>query len=264
MRLRVSTFNILNTANKYNLRRPLLIETINQMGADIICLQEVDHRNDQHLDLQENCYLGKYKSFNAWMKEPEGLTIMVSPKIPVFHHERLDLGRGCACQRILINLNGSWAWVVNVHLWHNGPEIRKNQIKRALKWMGKVSQGDAIFWAGDFNGTPDGPTYDLMLANNYSSTYRLYHGSEPDYTFPEDQEALDYVWFKPLTNDIVLEKIGSQLIGDNHIEVGDEFLYPSDHFGLVSEFRLKIDGMSFSSELSFSEILGDTITEEKD
>eukprot|EP01016_Furgasonia_blochmanni_P050620 TRINITY_DN7849_c0_g1_i3.p2 TRINITY_DN7849_c0_g1~~TRINITY_DN7849_c0_g1_i3.p2 ORF type:complete len:124 (-),score=40.63 TRINITY_DN7849_c0_g1_i3:129-500(-) len=84
----------------------------------------------------------------------------------------------------------------------------------------------------------------LMEESKYISAYKMVHGSEPEKTFPtgliapfmdtDPEGTFDYIWYKGKD----IEPVTTKIFGDQCLP-GDNTIYPSDHCGIVCEFKIK-------------------------
>ncbi|KAM3144278.1 hypothetical protein pb186bvf_003740 [Paramecium bursaria] len=208
-------------------------------NADVIALQEVAVSQIDFL-------AGEYQKFFAPIQivgpsvdpdyKSEGNLFLVKPHIQVQDHKYFHISVFRNFQVIQINN----LLIVNTHLHHiiEEHQIRAHQLLNIWVYLNKFPNQEIAFM-GDFNLFPNSEEYQT-LSKYFKSSYLTVHGKEPDSTFPtgltgpymdtDPGGTLDYIW---LRGNIV--PLSIKIIGDQKIEEG---VYPSDHMGLVGEFKL--------------------------
>jgi nocturnin len=131
--------------------------------------------------------------------------------------------------------------------------LRNEQGKDLLDFVKAHFGGRPVIICGDFNAEPTEPVYltllscqTLCLASAYASTGDGSEGApkEPPYTTWKIREegevchTIDYVFYSldSLAVEAVLDFPTGEEIGEGRVP---SFGYPSDHFSLVCDFRLK-------------------------
>lgn len=243
--IRVATLNLRGTANRWEERFPLVVDTLLNADADVIALQEIRLKVDQHELIcdalnQQSEY--QYTSFlcEDWY-EPHILANAFLSRIPVTEHERIELPEGFrTAQRILVDIGDTPVNIVNTHLHHKpyrDEVIRLQQLNCILSWIN--SHEHPAILMGDLNARPDSETI-LLAKEHFHSAYELFHGTEPDVTFPTPLRADENL--TPRTIDYILYdamfRVSECDIIANQAAETDATLYPSDHFGLVAEISL--------------------------
>jgi len=245
-RLHVATLNILNLADRWDERLPLLLADFAALQPDLIGLQEVVYV------LQQDRLIGaagaaEYRAIRGWAGRPEyGNAMLVRSGLEASDPERLDLGLNRAAHRVIVGLpGGSRVQFTVTHLHHEVPAAaeRDRQAEALLGWLAVAPDVDAQIVVGDFNANPREPAYARMLAAGFRSAHREANGSEPDVTWPSglqapamdtdgDPDCLDYIWVR-----------GTVAVDDCRLvfdrpAVDDPTLYPSDHRGLAAHLRV--------------------------
>jgi endonuclease/exonuclease/phosphatase family metal-dependent hydrolase len=245
-RLHVATLNILNLADRWDERLPLLLADFAALQPDLIGLQEVVYV------LQQDRLIGaagaaEYRAIRGWAGRPEyGNSTLVRFGLGASDPERLDLGLNRAAHRVFVGLpGGSRVQFTVTHLHHEVPAAaeRDRQAEALLGWLAVAPDFDAQIVVGDFNADPQEPAYARMLAAGFRSAHREANGSEPDVTWPSglqapamdtdgDPDCLDYIWVR-----------GTVAVDDCRLvfdrpAVDDPTLYPSDHRGLAAHLRV--------------------------
>jgi endonuclease/exonuclease/phosphatase family metal-dependent hydrolase len=238
--VKVATLNLRADANGWQERLPLVVDVLSQTDADVIALQEIRLRIDQHEQVANSLNHGSmYTPYlcEDWY-EPCILGNALLTRLPIIQHERIELEHGFrTAQRILLDVKGQRMYVVNTHLHHKpyrDETIRLAQMRQVLAWL--AATAIPFILMGDMNADPDSET--IGTAKEYlHSAYEMIHGCEPEATFPtplRESEGLtprtiDYIFCSPS-----LAVVDAALIADT-AHPDNRLLYPSDHYGLYSE-----------------------------
>ena len=244
-RLLVATLNILNLADRWEERLPLLLADMAALQPDLIGLQEVVY------PLQQDRLLGaagegRYEAVRGWAGRPEyGNSLLVKAPLTASDPERLELGLQRAAHRVNVQLPGGQrlAFVVT-HLHHRPADAgaRDEQVAALLPWLDGAPAHDAIVVVGDFNAAPDEAAAQRMCDAGFRSAYELANGVDPAVTWPSglqapamdtdgDPSCLDFIWVRGA---VAVED--ARLFADRPA-VGDPTLYPSDHLGIAARLR---------------------------
>lgn len=245
-RLHTATFNILNLADRWPERLPLILADMAALQPDLLALQEVV------FVMQQDRLIGAagdshYDAVRGWAGRPEyGNSLLVKRPLAVREVERLDLGFGRSAHRGVVALpGGARVLVVVTHLHHAVPDAaqRDAQAVALLEWLAVAQATDAIVTMGDFNADPREPAYARMTGAGFRSAYAEANGSEPAVTWPSGLQApamdtdgdpgcLDYIWVRGATR-----VVDARLVFDRpHPE--DPTLYPSDHLGIAAHLEI--------------------------
>ncbi len=252
--LTVLTLNILNFADRWAERLPLLLADFAALQPDIAGLQEVVHVMEQdrviaaagprsyalrrsHTHTREvgNSILAAEPLAAGLRREDADRTDL--PPSPPFNR---------SAQRAELDIDGRTLRVVNTHLHHltHDHAIRERQVEHLIDWVGTLDPADATIITGDFNSLPGSGVYRRMQAAGYRSAYAEANGQEPDGTWPSglvgaatsvpdpQSGCLDYIW---LAGPLVTRS--ARLCFDRPA-VHDPGLYPSDHRGVLAEVEL--------------------------
>lgn len=245
-RLHVATFNILNLADRWPERLPLILADMAGLQPDVLALQEVVFVMQQDR-LIGAAGEGRYEAIRGWAGRPEyGNSILVKTPLAGGAVERVDLGLNREAHRTVIELpGGSDVLIVGTHLHHPGAEeaARDEQTARIVDWLESAPPTTAVIAMGDFNADPGEPTYRRMQAAGFRSAYAEVHGRDPDVTWPSGLQApamdtdgipecLDYIW---LRGDV--RATDARLVFDRPA-VDDATLYPSDHLGISAHLEI--------------------------
>jgi endonuclease/exonuclease/phosphatase family metal-dependent hydrolase len=246
-RLLVATLNILNLADRWEERLPLLLADMAALQPDLIGLQEVVYPMQQDRLLGASG-AGRYQAVRGWAGRPEyGNSLLVREPLEPRDDERIDLGAGRAAHRARVVLpSGARLLFAVTHLHHvpAGAEVRDEQARRLLDWLDAPSPAcDAVIVVGDFNATPTEQAAVRIRGAGYRSAFAEAHGSDPAVTWPSGLQApamdtdgvpscFDYVWVRG-----AVQVDEARLFADRPA-VGDATLYPSDHLGVAAHVRV--------------------------
>ena len=245
--LRFATLNILNLADRWEERLPLLLADTAALRPHLLGLQEVVY------PMQQDRLLGAatpddYAVHRGWAGRPEyGNSLLVRRPLHVAGPtERLDLGHARAAHRVVVPLaDGDRLLVAVTHLHHRVPDaaIRDEQAAALVAWLDGGPPATAQVVLGDFNADAREPAYGRMVAAGYRSAFAEANGADPDGTWPSglqapamdtdgDPACLDYVWVR-----------GSARVADARLwadrpAADDPTLYPSDHVGVVAAIEI--------------------------
>lgn len=245
-RLHVATFNILNLADRWVERLPLILADMAALQPDLLGLQEVVYvlQQDRLIGAAGE---GHYAALRGWAGRPEyGNSLLVREPLTGREVERLDLGMQRAAHRTLIDLpTGSAVLVAVTHLHHLPADVavRDEQTAALLDWLAAAGPTDAVIAMGDFNADPAEPAYARMTAAGFRSAYAEAKGAEPPVTWPSglqapamdtdgDARCLDYIWLRGAA--LALD---ARLVFDRP-DPHDPTLYPSDHLGIAAQVEI--------------------------
>ena len=245
-RLHVATFNILNLADRWAERLPLILADMAALQPDVLGLQEVVYVMQQDR-LIGAAGEGHYAAIRGWAGRPEyGNSLLVREPLVGRDVVRLDLGLQRAAHRTVIDLPpGSTALVAVTHLHHAVPAAaeRDQQTAALLDWLAGAAEVHATIVMGDFNADPDEPAYARMVGAGFRSAYAEANGAEPPVTWPSGLQApamdmdgeprcLDYIWLNGAARTadarLVFDRPGPE----------DPTLYPSDHLGVAAHLEI--------------------------
>ncbi len=197
--MRLGTYNIhygYNTSWQFQLEE--IARTIEESGADIVALQEVDACRITSYGVDDALWLGRRLGMEAiYQPTIEHLTgIALLSRLPVRQVEgRLLTSRleQTAIVRAQVKFGDGTLDAYGIWLGLE-PEERTVQLSEALDFIG---QGPAVF-GGDFNATPDSPIYQRLIEAGFTDGAADF---DPSPTSPSEapEERIDYVWVRGLT-----------------------------------------------------------------
>jgi endonuclease/exonuclease/phosphatase family metal-dependent hydrolase len=224
--VRVGTYNIhygYHTDWKFYLEE--MARTIEESGADIVALQEVDTGRITSYGVDDALWLARRLRM-ALVYQP---TVERLTGIALLYRFPLQRAGG---QLLISRLEQTAIVHAQVRvgdepldaygIWLGlEPEERAAQLTDALEFI--VREGPAVL-GGDFNSTPDSPIYRRLVEAGFSDPF-VVGGFEPSPTSPSEfpQERIDYVWIRDLS------AVGAQVLDST----------ASDHRMVVIEGRLE-------------------------
>jgi endonuclease/exonuclease/phosphatase family metal-dependent hydrolase len=246
-RLHVATLNILNLADRWAERLPLILADMSALQPDLLGLQECVYvlQQDRLIGAAGE---GRYGAVRGWAGRPEyGNSLLIREPLQAVDEARIDLGLDRAAHRASVALpGGASVLVVVTHLHHLGPDeaLRDEQARLMLEWLASAPIADAHVVMGDFNADPGEPTVARMRAAGYRSAFAEANGAEPAVTWPSglqapamdtdgSPECLDYIWVRGSV------RVVSARLAFDRPAVDDPTLYPSDHLGIAA--RLEVE-----------------------
>jgi endonuclease/exonuclease/phosphatase family metal-dependent hydrolase len=244
--LHVATLNILNLADRWPERLPLILADMAALQPDLLGLQEVVFvmQQDRIIGAAGE---GQYAAVRGWAGRPEyGNSLLVRSPLAARDHERLDLGLQRAAHRVVLDLPGGVRLVVAVTHLHHVPAdeaTRDAQAAALIDWLAAGPGSDAVIVMGDFNAEPVEPTYARMTAAGFRSAFAEANSAEPVVTWPSGLQApamdtdgppgcLDYIWVRGA----VTVKSARLVFDQPHPD--DPTLYPSDHLGIAAKLEV--------------------------
>lgn len=245
-RLHVATLNILNLADRWPERLPLILADMAALQPDVLGLQEVVYVMQQDR-LIGAAGEGEYHAHRSWAGRPEyGNSLLVRRPRELTDWQRIDLGFGRSAGCGLLALPGGTRVLVCVtHLHHAVPAEaeRDEQTRQLVEWLDAAPATDAQIAVGDFNAEPEEATYARMRAAGFRSAFAEANGDEPAVTWPSGLQApamdtdgdpgcLDYIWLRGAV------RVAEARLAWDRPAVDDPTLYPSDHLGVSARLEL--------------------------
>jgi endonuclease/exonuclease/phosphatase family metal-dependent hydrolase len=243
--LHVATLNILNLADRWPERLPLILADMAALQPDLLGLQEVVFVMQQDR-IVGAAGEGQYTAVRGWAGRPEyGNSLLVRSPLTAREHERLDLGLQRAAHRVVLDLGGATLLAAVTHLHHVPADeaARAGQAAALVDWLAGAPTTDGVVVMGDFNAEPVEPAYARMTAAGFRSAFAEANGGEPRVTWPSGLQApamdtdgppgcLDYIWVRGA----VTVKSARLVFDRPHPD--DPTLYPSDHLGISAQIEV--------------------------
>ncbi len=245
-RLHVATFNILNLADRWHERLPLILADMSALQPDLLGLQECVYVMQQDR-LIGAAGEGRYAAVRGWAGRPEyGNSLLIREPLAATDEARIDLGLNRAAHGATVRLPAGHAVrVVVTHLHHLGPDegLRDEQARQLIDWIEAAPAADALVVMGDFNADPAEPTCARMRAAGFRSAYAEVNGADPAVTWPSglqapamdtdgSPECLDYIWIRGAVS------VEAARLAFDRPDPEDATLYPSDHLGISAHLAI--------------------------
>lgn len=241
--LTVATFNIWHNLGDWPARRPLVIEALRAMDADVIALQEV--LQDEGLPNQAEDIaraLGGYSVHFVSVDPPDqarryGNAILT--RLPILDMGELrlrPLDDSRTLATVQVSVGGRAVRIAATHLHHTpeGGALRASQISDVLAAVGTGADAPVIL-LGDLNASAGAPEFSpvreefvdaLATANPTAaarSTLVTAHGHR--------SERIDHIFVETGRFDI----LSAKLAADQAVAS----VWPSDHVAVVAQVRLR-------------------------
>jgi len=209
--MRIGTYNIhygYNTPWQFQLEE--MARTIQESGADIVALQEVDACRITSYGVDDALWLGRRLGMEAiYQPTVEHLTgIALLSRFPVRQVEgKLLTSRleQTAIVRVQVEVGGELLDAYGIWL---GLELEERavQLGEALDF---IRAGPAVL-GGDFNSTPDSPVYHRLVEAGFTDG-AIAFDSSPTSPSETPRERIDYAWIRGLkpTDAEVLDSLAS-------------------------------------------------------
>ena len=248
--LRMATFNLYHDKADWPARRPLVIEQLRELDADVVALQEVIQKpgvRNQAEDLGEA--LG-YRVYFVSIDPPgrnQRYGNALLTRLPVLARDWKALqpssdSRSAGLVRVEFHGQPMNAYFTHLH-YRDTPEgaaIRERQVEDLLGFI-DATRGDApSIVMGDLNATSDSAEL-ARLDGRFDSSFDVLHpGANDDARhttlnprfFPDDQRRIDHIHVERGTFTVVSSRVALD-------RPGPDGTLPSDHFGLFSVLRLE-------------------------
>jgi endonuclease/exonuclease/phosphatase family metal-dependent hydrolase len=245
-RLHVATFNILNLADRWPERLPLILADMAALQPDVLGLQEVVYvmQQDRIIGAAGE---GRYDAIRGWAGRPEyGNSLLLREPLAARDVARVDLGRDRSAIRAVVDLPGTGSVLIVVtHLHHVTGAAMERDVQAAalVAWLDGAAATDAQIVMGDFNADPAEPTHDRMRSAGFRSAFAEANGSEPAVTWPSglqapamdtdgDSRCLDYIWLRGAV------RAGEARLVFDRPAADDPTLFPSDHLGICARLEI--------------------------
>ena len=223
----------------WSYRSPLHLMEIQNISADIICLQEVDNYHSFfHPRLQELGYAGVYQCKGGWHKD--GCCIFYKNTFSKLQDYTLHFPGNQVAIGVLLQYNSTQFYVFSTHLKSKvgNDNARDVQVIQLLEYL-SVLEPYPMFICGDFNSMPGSSSYWMMKNNELGlkSAYEI-EGNEPEFTTVKQRETMqkkteDYIWHRGATLHGTLPIFSLDSIGPSGLP---SLHYPSDHISLSAAF----------------------------
>ena len=260
--IRVATINIRNRQDRWFKRRHLLVGQLIDAAPDLISLQEIDFTIAQARWLrgQINARLGQEnkRPYSLIQKRKRHLIegyrqgVGVLTRLPVVYHDVLNLGYGGRpALRVNVRLSNNRTLdfvATHLHSGFDNHQARQEQVMLLTGWLKNHKWVPNQIIAGDFNENP-GAIAIQYVKQQFLSAYELVHQHEPLATYPTAlvdvkppydgspylgwSGCLDYIFVSSDIKAVQSARIFLDIPAED-----DEYLYPSDHVGLMADIQV--------------------------
>ena len=252
----VMTFNIrYGTANdgenRWERRREQLFDLIKAEQPDVIGLQEALHAQIDEILAAVPGYAmagvgrsdgGQAGEYAALLYKRARLTVRMTDTFWLSDSPRLVASKtwGNTIERICTwarfdDKAGPSFYVYNLHLDHQSQPSRERSVELVLKTIAAREPAAPVIVTGDFNAGEANPATKAM-ATRFADSFRMLHPQASDVgTFTGFElgktqgEKIDYIFVEP----------GTPVTRAEILRTARDGRYPSDHFPVVAELRLK-------------------------
>ncbi|MBU0528428.1 endonuclease/exonuclease/phosphatase family protein [bacterium] len=218
------------------------------LDPDIIGLQEINATSTvdnqakvisdsltNHFGVQYHYYYEK--THDAWDNQFKEYVGIIS-KYEFKEQGYLNLTPGMFPRKVVWGLFDTSIGKINffsTHLDYWSAWVNEKEIDEVLNFAGvkmAMQSNNNTIIVGDFNATPNTPSYLKMTNANYTDSYKFIHPNSDGFTasFPGQTIRIDYI-FVPSYSDLVINN--SYLFGDQPIS---QDFYCSDHLGILTTF----------------------------
>lgn len=203
-------------------RKVELVNRIDNMKADVICLQEVDRFNDLAHLLYKRGYIG-YR-----VNDRDVAIFYKSDRFKVLKTESLFYQDGFYRSALMLKLqsaNGTPFNVISTHVtWK--PEFDVKEMKELQQFVSQ-QKGDPTIVCGDLNATPDWAPIQNLCKDGFQDTL----GNSTKKTYIDQGRRLDYILTSKGIHTLAADVDGET----KKLSTADE---PSDHLPVISELMI--------------------------
>ena len=235
--------------NRWELRKDLVVRTIQKFKPDLLGLQEVFSMQESYLreNFPEYLYYGRSRLVDP--KEGESCSVMfkkdrftLTEKSTFWLSETQDepgsKSWDSSLPRIanLVGLTdkqaaGKKLIFINTHFDHRGKKAREEAAKIIKNRVSTLEKGVGVVITGDFNSGEGSKPYQFLVGGNLIDTFRLAHPSRIE------QESTFTAWKGRLIGnriDWVLCSPKFRVLSAKIDRTNDQGRYPSDHYPVTS------------------------------
>ena len=248
--LKVVTYNIqgMRPGTDPTTRIQYIIENFKTLDPDIIGLQEINATSsaDNQAIVIANAlsnhfgipyYYYYQKTHDAWNNQFKEYVGIIS-KYPFEEQGYLNLTPGIFPRKVIWGLFDTPIGKINffnTHLSYYSALVNEKEIEEVQNFVSTklaIQGNNNAIIVGDFNATPDTPSYSKMINANYTDTYIAINPNSDGFTapYPNPTIRIDYI-FVTFYSDLVV--VDSYLIMDQPIS---QDFYCSDHLGILTTF----------------------------
>lgn len=245
------TLNIWHDQRDWPARLDVMLDALEAVDADVICLQEVL----QHEELPNQAEtlarrLGYHVHFASWdpADSPRRYGNAVLTRTPILERgdRRLDPAddyRVVAHVRIAPGADTLDVYCTHLHHTQEGGEMRRTQILDALDFITRTRGGGPVLFAGDFNAPVTAPEMAPVL-ERFGDAYGALHAEAAEEVTTLNTALghrfvrIDHVFHRSAPG-VEIVPVEAEVVLDAPSPAG---VWPSDHFGVLVRFVLRPGG----------------------
>jgi len=255
--LKVMTYNIKfdvknDKVNNWNNRRNQLIGLLRYHQPNIFGTQEGLYHQLEDIDsaLVKHTYVGVaredgkqegeysaifYDSSLFNVKQKGNFWLSETPEKPSKGWDAANT-RICTWAYFIDKNSDKTFYIFNAHLDHVGSEARKNSVKLILNEAEKITNNKPVVIMGDFNFTSQSEPYKI-LTSTYFDTHLISRSTPygPRATF----NGFNFAQMPKRRIDYIFVDEHSDVLNYATLSENINMRYPSDHFPVVAEVKLK-------------------------
>lgn len=209
-------------------RRALLLQRLRDLGADVLCLQEVDRVTGSAVEQQFPGYSSRYLSKTGG--KPDGCQIVTSMPVRRWDEWIYRDGSGHVALLAELDWEGGSLWVANTHLKWDRPGKRSwgwSQMSELLARLKALGATTTVL-CGDLNLPPE----DEALSLPEAIGLRDAHGGHASAVVNGKAKKIDYLLISP---DLLAFEENVVTLEDG--DILPSLTEPSDHVPLMVEIR---------------------------
>ena len=213
---------------EWSYRWPLILQEIDQVNPDLLCLMELEHFDQLEASLAPKGYIGYWQpKINA----QDGVAIFWRNYDLIESKSiRLSKDRSQVAVAVLLQAENPFL-VVATHLKarEEFAEVRCAQTEALLKFTQQYQVPQII--CGDFNDLPESQMAECFYQHNFVNAVPLAWTAWQKRADREEQKAIDYIWIHPSIFKIV-QTSSKEITGPLPTKE-----FPSDHVYLVATLQ---------------------------
>jgi beta-glucosidase len=255
--LKIMTINLRHDVDCWEERFPLIADEIVMFRPDIIGMQEVEIGQDQQMVLDQlirerasDLIYEIHHELKTGLAAISGEGIATFSRFPIVAKAVQDLsyGRPATLDRLRVSDDLELDFY-NTHLHHEGGDmVRKPQADLLMTFVAQNTSSNPAFLTGDMNAKDDSEAMAAIYGGGFADSFRDVFGEETSRagnTVPirlmkapvtqNPVNRIDYVLSKASATWKITAK--SSTVAFNR--PGPSGLYPSDHLGVMTTFRIE-------------------------
>lgn len=197
--LRIVSYNVGVFSKCYDSMQDIA-KMMQEMGADVVSLCELDSCNRRHNSFQlddfvrilgDDKVLWQYRFGSAmpWNGGAYGIGIATAHSIRDSFEIKIPKGAGHEPRVCVVAETADYV-IAAVHLDHKSEEVRMEQVKMVTDELKSryIRSRKPVFLCGDFNAVPDSPTLQYL-----SQDWKVLSETSPTYPADNPRKCIDYI-----------------------------------------------------------------------